>query len=1083
VATSTTYSFYNFNNSYQTDGIITVDSATYNGVNTVVNYHGSLGDYFGTEIGGYVQLHVAHPAAHTPVIKAAAFGFCNVAGGYSSSAIGGLNTVTGNYATALGYLNQATDLNATAIGYHNIGGYHSTAIGESNTVSGNYSTALGYLNLALADCSTILGHHNIGGYMGTVALGNDNYASSCFGIAVGNNNAVFGRCSAAFGSCLYTSDNCVTEIGIGGYKLQIGGYGLIYNACGNCTNLLSGGGSSVNNLNPIAVGYCNLACTRSGSGYFTCQATALGFCNTASSVYFSTAIGYGNIARCAHSIAIGGYNYVCDARSTASGYRNCINPGAYASAAFGNYNNVAGYDSAVFGLNVQTNDSNVVEVGIAGYKIQIDSHGGLYYVCGGSCTSLLGGGGSVNNLDPIEVGKINTVDSNSIFSSAIGYHNIVNSNSGSYNSCGSSAFGYRNVAGGYSSSAFGACNVACGDVSQAFGTANVIQECASGSSAFGFLNSVSAYNYDSTAVGFNNTVSSCYSSAFGSHIINSINHSVEIGPDNSNKLQISPDGVNFVTSGAGGFCVNGTPVGASVNNLDPIEVGNGNLSSGFAVSTLGYHNSVDSVNSTAVGYCNVATNSSFSTYMLAIGAKNTLNGRSVTASGYLNTVNDNYSQAFGLYNNVCCGSMGFGDGNTLSGLYSEAFGTSNTVSGPTGQAFGYQNTTSGPKGSAFGFCNTASGAYSAAFGFCNTSTGNSYVFGGYNSAGGANSVAVGTHNTVSGNYGTAIGLGNAACLNNYASAIGNGNFACGRASSAFGYNNTASGCYGAAFGKSSTAAGNYSAVFGNHSCSMGVRSSAFGNESKACGDCSSVGGYFNSVFGLQASAFGSVLTNCDNFSTRLGPIQSASVLISCTGNLAIRGSASTTDAIIDSSGAKLTAGGTWTNASDRNLKENFTDLNSDDILSKINQLNIQQWNYKVENADTTHIGPVAQDFYEKFHLGGSDKSISSIDPAGVALVGIQALSKKLDNQNASTTEAMKNLEIRVSSIESLTKLGGGVAVGDSIISALQSFGAEIVDGIAYLKNVFVEHLTVGSPTHPTGITVYDQQGKEGCLIV
>ncbi len=95
------------------------------------------------------------------------------------------------------------------------------------------------------------------------------------------------------------------------------------------------------------------------------------------------------------------------------------------------------------------------------------------------------------------------------------------------------------------------------------------------------------------------------------------------------------------------------------------------------------------------------------------------------------------------------------------------------------------------------------------------------------------------------------------------------------------------------------------------------------------------------------------------------------------------------------SGAYVTTGGVWTNASDRNLKENFLEVNIEEILNKIVQLPITQWNYKAEPASTTHIGPVAQDFYAAFHTGGSNTSISTIDPAGVALVGIKALYKMI----------------------------------------------------------------------------------------
>jgi hypothetical protein len=95
-------------------------------------------------------------------------------------------------------------------------------------------------------------------------------------------------------------------------------------------------------------------------------------------------------------------------------------------------------------------------------------------------------------------------------------------------------------------------------------------------------------------------------------------------------------------------------------------------------------------------------------------------------------------------------------------------------------------------------------------------------------------------------------------------------------------------------------------------------------------------------------------------------------------------------------GATLTTGGTWTNASDRNKKENFTQLNPNAILDKVRSLPITRWNYIGESADQSHIGPMAQDFYKAFQTGGDDTSISTIDPSGVALVAIQALLDKVE---------------------------------------------------------------------------------------
>ncbi|MBU1783709.1 tail fiber domain-containing protein, partial [Patescibacteria group bacterium] len=124
--------------------------------------------------------------------------------------------------------------------------------------------------------------------------------------------------------------------------------------------------------------------------------------------------------------------------------------------------------------------------------------------------------------------------------------------------------------------------------------------------------------------------------------------------------------------------------------------------------------------------------------------------------------------------------------------------------------------------------------------------------------------------------------------------------------------------------------------------------------------------------------------------------------VSPNGNVGIGTTTPTLGPLVMGSGAYVTTGGVWTNASDRNMKENFTIFNDDDILKKIQQLSITEWNYKNESSQIKHIGPVAQDFYGLFNLGDSNTSISTIDPAGIALVGIKALSNRL----ASSTSFM-----------------------------------------------------------------------------
>jgi len=90
-------------------------------------------------------------------------------------------------------------------------------------------------------------------------------------------------------------------------------------------------------------------------------------------------------------------------------------------------------------------------------------------------------------------------------------------------------------------------------------------------------------------------------------------------------------------------------------------------------------------------------------------------------------------------------------------------------------------------------------------------------------------------------------------------------------------------------------------------------------------------------------------------------------------------------------GAYLTAGGTWTNTSDIDKKEDFANVNPGDLLQKIAQLSIQRWKYK--GTKEYHIGPTAQEFYKLFNVGTDDKGISTVDPAGIALAAIQEQQK------------------------------------------------------------------------------------------
>jgi hypothetical protein len=131
-----------------------------------------------------------------------------------------------------------------------------------------------------------------------------------------------------------------------------------------------------------------------------------------------------------------------------------------------------------------------------------------------------------------------------------------------------------------------------------------------------------------------------------------------------------------------------------------------------------------------------------------------------------------------------------------------------------------------------------------------------------------------------------------------------------------------------------------------------------------------------------------------------------------------------------SSGARLTASGVWTNASDRNLKENITPVDPSDVLARVVSMPVSVWNYKVD-AEAKHIGPMAQDFKSAFGLGDSDKVIGTVDADGVALAAIQGLNKKLEAKDAEI-DALK------------TQMNAQNAANEARIKALEEAIAKVI---------------------------------------
>lgn len=141
------------------------------------------------------------------------------------------------------------------------------------------------------------------------------------------------------------------------------------------------------------------------------------------------------------------------------------------------------------------------------------------------------------------------------------------------------------------------------------------------------------------------------------------------------------------------------------------------------------------------------------------------------------------------------------------------------------------------------------------------------------------------------------------------------------------------------------------------------------------------------------------------------------------------------------------------NASDRNLKENIIKVNDNDILKKVDSLDISFWNYKKENKSIRHIGPMAQDFYKIFKVGVDNKHISSLDAAAVAIASVKALNKKLKEKDEEIAalqtqiEELKKVEARIAKIEAFMTLNANMPTKSKVDKIVQKKYQDPEDGI------------------------------------
>ena len=294
-------------------------------------------------------------------------------------------------------------------------------------------------------------------------------------------------------------------------------------------------------------------------------------------------------------------------------------------------------------------------------------------------------------------------------------------------------------------------------------------------------------------------------------------------------------------------------------------------------------------------------------------------------------------------------------------------------------------------------------------------------------------VGGGGGNTASGKYST-VGGGGYNLAIGYYSTVGGGysNTASGATSTVGGGNtNTAShGSSTVGGGVANTASGQYSTVPG------GSLNTAAGDYSLAAGRKAKANNPGCFVWGDSTNA--DIACNNDN-----------RWVVRATGGVYFY-----TNAAL-SSGMRLVAGGSsWLGVSNRELKDNFTPVDTQQLLANLAQFPIHTWNYKSQDDSILHIGMMADEFNSLIDgLGGEGEDyINTMDGVGLALAAVQGLyaeNQALKADLETLQQAQTELEARLVALEKASKSASNGA--DVPLTWMMGLGLAAVAGVWVLR--------------------------------
>jgi len=444
----------------------------------------------------------------------------------------------------------------------------------------------------------------------------------------------------------------------------------------------------------------------------------------------------------------------------------------------------------------------------------------------------------------------------------------------------------------------------------------------------------------------------------------------------------------------------------------------------------GYYNEANAADATvAGGYTNIA-GGGYAT--IGGGGYNSAGGEVATVGG-------------GGYN-----SAG-GQNSTVGGGYSnDASGQTATIGGGSDNTANYANATvgGGEGNSTAGYASTVGG------GSDNTADDSWGTVGGGDrntTNGGSATVAGGSLNVASGSA-AAVGGGASNSATGYSSTVGGG----GGNAAGGGHSTVGGGASNSATGDSSTVGGGYTNVAGDGATvGGGSHNTAGGNHATIAGGYGNAangsvatvaGGSSNTASGTNSFAAGYRAKADSNGCFVWGDNTDGDLVCSVANRWVARSVGGVyfyTNGTLTSGVYVAAGGGSWASVSDRKLKENVAEVDTQALLASLARVPVTTWSYKSQDASIRHIGPMAQDFYAAFGVGEDDTHITTVDADGVALAAIQGLyaqNQSLKAENAGQQVQIDDLEARLAALES----GSQAAQPQSRVPALWLFAGGLV---------------------------------------